>query len=290
MQHGGVPELFHLIIVEFHARVRSPVDPIHDLGQPAGQGGDAPAMSAGGRIPALNRRHAGRDEALEKAIDLLVQVGVLDRDPHLVPEAHEVLQILLYKETSVLFVDGLQDTEELVLGFHRDADHVAGHEPAPQVGAAIEAGMMLHVVDDLRLTGLRHMSGDPLPHFQTNLSYPLALLPRRDLEVQLPGRFIQEQQRTRLGVHHHRGGLDGPLSDLGLVQSGVEEGADLLELSKPSDLFLGLANQSGIVESGHGGGFGTRLPRLGGKVGSRNSEATATCSAICSPWCRHRTP
>src|SRR5258708_14969299 len=78
VQQAGVADLLQLLAREVDAAERPVAGAIHDLGEPHRVVGHPAAVPERGWIALLDRQDGGRDEALEQALDVLVQPAVLD--------------------------------------------------------------------------------------------------------------------------------------------------------------------------------------------------------------------
>src|SRR5947199_171899 len=75
----------------------------------------AARVTRGGRIPRLDRHHAGAHEPFEQLLDLVVQQGVVDRRRSLTAEREEQLLVLVGEGLPVELVQRLQDADDLAL-------------------------------------------------------------------------------------------------------------------------------------------------------------------------------
>src|SRR2546425_6028833 len=82
-------------------------------------------VTRGGRIPRLDRPHAGAHEPFEQLLDLVVQQRVVDRRRRLPAERGEQLLVLVGEGLPVELVQRLQDADDLALHrAHRHAEDV----------------------------------------------------------------------------------------------------------------------------------------------------------------------
>ncbi len=133
VQERRVLELLQLPSREAGVGVGAGVHRVHDLGEPTREHADPKRVTAGGRIALLDRLHARADEALEDALDLVVEERVLQGDARLggqrlqelllaLAELDDLrLKVLPLEEQLLrvpLLVDQLNDPDHVV--FRRD--------------------------------------------------------------------------------------------------------------------------------------------------------------------------
>src|SRR5688572_16102819 len=189
-------------------------------------------MPAGRGIAAFNGLHAGGNESFEEQMDFFVQIGVFDGNADLVAQRDKGVQVFLAEWDAMFLVDRLEHAEQAPVRRHGYTDHVAGDKPTDLIYMTEESRIALHVIHNDRFSASCHVSRDSLAPSEPGFAYSLSLFAMRHIEVQFSARFVQEEQRPGFSVHQQGGRFDGPGADGGMIETGVEQGAQVLKLSQ----------------------------------------------------------
>ena len=111
-------------------------------------------------------------------------------------------------------------------------DHIARDKSAGLIHMAEETGIVLDIVDDDGLSGPSDVSRNTLSTPETSLSNGFALLAMGHIEIQFAGGFIQQEERAGFGIHQESGCFDGTLADGRVVETRIQQGADILKLAQ----------------------------------------------------------
>ena len=83
--------------------------------------------------------------------------------------------------------------------------------------------------------GHRDMARDPVADRDAKLLHLLGLTADRDLEHELLGVLVDQQQRARACAEHLRGGLDDHLQEVGVRDPGADRSRSLREAERLSE-------------------------------------------------------
>ena len=86
-----------------------------------------------------------------------------------------------------------------------------------------------------RLARHRDVAGDPVADRDAKLLHLLGLTADGDLEHELLGVLVDQQQRARAGAEHLRGGLDDHLQEVGVRDPGADRSRSLREAERLSE-------------------------------------------------------
>ena len=126
----------------------------------------------------------------------LDEFGAPQRDGGLGGHRFEHPEVIL-GEPALFLVERLRDADDLVLdGPYRDAQDVAGHEAGLLVDRAVEALVLIGLVDDHALAGGKHVPRDAAGVEDPDLALGVAL---GDARVELAGLLVVQEQRAALG-------------------------------------------------------------------------------------------
>ncbi len=231
MQHSGKAKFFDLIHVETNAGIEAGIGLGNSVRQSTGEGGQPLAVPAGGGIPAFNGLHAGGNEPFEQEVNLLRRDGIFDGDADLVAERDEILEIVLAEQIPILVIDGLEHTQKAAMSRDWHTDHIARDKSAALIRVAEETGIVLDIVDDNRLSSSSDISRNTLSASETSLPYGRAPLAMAH-QYNSPVASSNKSSEPSFGIHQRSGRFDSALADGRVIETRIQQGADILKLSQ----------------------------------------------------------
>ena len=239
VQHGRVAQLLTLLRGErgaLPASRRLPGARQH-VAEPDREPRHPARVTRGGRIPRLDRHHAGAHEPFEQLLDLVVQQGVVDRRRSLTAEREEQLLVLVGEGLPV----------DLALHrAHRHAENGPRLVTRLLVDVLVEPRILVRVGDVDRRIGGRHRARDPAVHRDADLLGADAL---RHLGPQLAALAIDEEQRAAVGLDHPRRGVDDQLQQPIEIALGDERFRDVEDPSELLDALLKPVHRASIASA-----------------------------------------
>ena len=249
VQHGRVAQLLTLLRGErgaLPASRRLPGARQH-VAEPDREPRHPARVTRGGRIPRLDRHHAGAHEPFEQLLDLVVQQSVVDRRRSLTAERGEQLLVLVGEGLPVELVQRLQDADDLALHrAHRHAEDGPGLVTRLLVDVLVEPRILVCVGDVDRRIGARHRARDPSVHRDADFLGADAL---RHLGPQLAALAIDEEQRAAVGLDHPRRGVDDQLQQPIEIALGDERFRDVEDASELLDALLKPVHRASIASA-----------------------------------------
>ena len=148
----------------------------------------------------------------------------------------ELPEIGLGERDAVVAVGDLDDADDAVASLDRHGQQTVGVEARLPIDAAVEARVVLHVVDQRAASGARHPAGDAL--LRRHAQAGDRVLPQGfgRGEHQLVAFAVVEQQRQRLGLGQHLDAIEDDAQDLRQLERRGERLDQLVdggELAQP---------------------------------------------------------
>ena len=256
MEQPGVAELLELVLRERRVRERAFVESVDRLRQGDREFRHADRVTGRGRIPLIDRRRRGADEAVEEVLDVADELLVLDRDRGLSGEREHHLDVLHRVAEHVrvgvrlgsdgrlgilLPIDQLEHADHLVaVVLHRHHEHRLRPVSVLLVEAPVEGvrrllGDLVGVLEDDRLALGRDEPGDRRAierEGEVRIRKVGEGVVLRPEEAQVAGAvrgLLHEVERTRVRDRESPGLPEDHREQRALVPLGHERDADAIQ-------------------------------------------------------------